>query len=660
MKTMVNHLSTINCILIANRGEIASRISRTCRKLGIRSVAVYSEADRYAPFVQDADLAVFIGGSAPSESYLDQDKILEAAKKTGAQAIHPGYGFLSENSSFARKCHDENVIFIGPNPDAIEKMGLKSEAKKIMQSHEVPTIPGYQGDDQSMNRLLKESKSIGYPLLLKASAGGGGKGMRIVRREEEFENAVKAAQREAKNAFGNSDLIIEKYIESGRHIEFQIFGDQHGNVIHILERECSIQRRYQKVIEESPSPVMDDELRSKMGEAAVQAAKAIQYDNAGTVEFIFDERDRSFYFLEVNTRLQVEHPVTEAITGFDLVAMQIAVAEGRPLTIQQKDVHGSGYAIEARLYAEDPSNNFFPQSGKVEKLEFPKIDGLRIESAVTNESEVSIYYDPMIAKIVMHGRDRFHAISKLHYALCNTICFGLNTNLDFLIQLTKHEKFAQGQYDTHFIERHPELLQYSGHPHKALIAASYINRSVRASKQKLLTSMPSGWRNNKYAPQKEKFRIGDDEYEVAYEVSEDGSLYIINHHEIKTSQIELNENSITLEIDGTMESFQYVRAKKSTFIHGSPFGNIEVTDVDRLPSANKIETEGDYLTKMPATIVKVLVEPNQMVKSGDPLIVVSSMKMESTIHAHSNGQINEIKIQEGENVPSGTELLTIN
>ncbi|MEM8890867.1 MAG: biotin carboxylase N-terminal domain-containing protein, partial [Bacteroidota bacterium] len=330
-------MKPINSILIANRGEIASRVIRSCKKLGIRSIAVFSDADRNMPFVKEADVAVHIGASSPSQSYLDQDKIIATAKRIAADAIHPGYGFLSENASFARRCEEEDIIFIGPNPKAIEAMGSKSQAKELMQKFDVPVVPGYQGEDQSVERLTKAATEVGFPLLLKATAGGGGKGMRIVHEESEIGAAIAAAKRESQSAFGDDELIVEKYIASGRHIEFQIFGDKHGNAIHVLERECSIQRRYQKVVEESPSPIMDEELRTKMGAAAVNAAKALDYDNAGTVEFIYDDKSRDFYFLEVNTRLQVEHPVTEEITGLDLVQMQIESASGKELSIKQEE-----------------------------------------------------------------------------------------------------------------------------------------------------------------------------------------------------------------------------------------------------------------------------------------------------------------------------------
>ena len=449
----------IHSILIANRGEIASRIIRSCRKMGIRSVAVFSEADREALFVKEADTAVYIGESNPQASYLDQDKILEVCAQHQIDALHPGYGFLSENAGFARKCKEAGVIFIGPHPKAIEEMGSKSNAKSIMRENGVPVIPGYQGEDQSVETLTKAAQEIGFPVLLKATAGGGGKGMRIVQKAEEITQAIDAAKREAQNAFGDDELIIEKYIASGRHIEFQILGDQHGNTLHILERECTIQRRYQKVIEESPSPALTPELRTQMGEAAVKAAKALDYDNAGTVEFIFDDQSQQFYFLEVNTRLQVEHPVTEEITGLDLVQLQIEIAEGKSLKIKQEDIQSTGYAVECRLYAEDARNDFLPVTGTIQQWQVPEVDGLRVETAIQSGAQISMFYDPMIAKIIVWDKERNIAHRKMHYVLRNLLCLGITTNQDFLAQLFATPAINEGKYDTHYLANHFDYAQ---------------------------------------------------------------------------------------------------------------------------------------------------------------------------------------------------------
>jgi acetyl-CoA carboxylase biotin carboxylase subunit len=443
-------VNTINTILIANRGEIARRVIRTCRRLGIRSIAVYSEADRAAAYVREADLALHIGEAAAAKSYLDQDKILDAARRAGADAIHPGYGFLSENAAFARRCREAGLIFIGPHPEAIEQMGSKSRAKTIMQEHGVPVIPGYQGEDQSVERLSNEMERTGFPLLLKAAAGGGGKGMRIVNAPEEMKEAISAAKREARAAFGDDELIVERYFPSARHIEFQIFGDQHGNAIHLNERECSIQRRYQKVIEESPSPALNEAIRQKMGEAAVNAAKAINYDNAGTVEFIY-AGEGEFYFLEVNTRLQVEHPVTEMITGVDLVREQIRVATGAPLGYDQDAIRFNGHSIECRINAEDPET-FAPSPGRISSFHAPGGLGVRVDSAIYEGYKVPPHYDSLIAKLIVHGTSRNECLMRLRRALEECVISGIKTNLPLHARLISEQDFINGDYDIHWLE----------------------------------------------------------------------------------------------------------------------------------------------------------------------------------------------------------------
>ncbi|HEY0262567.1 MAG TPA: biotin carboxylase N-terminal domain-containing protein, partial [Chitinophagales bacterium] len=442
----------INSILIVNRGEIACRVIKTCKKLGIKCIAVFSDADKNSLFVKQADEAYALHGNSPLETYLNQDKILEIARISGADAVHPGYGFLSENAAFAKRCTENNIVWIGPNPKAISAMGSKSEAKKLMIEAGVPTVPGYNGDDQSDEILISEAEKIGYPVLLKASAGGGGKGMRIVYATSEMHKAIESAKSEAQSSFGDTRMIVEKYIENARHIEFQIFGDKHGNAYHLLERECSIQRRYQKVVEESPSPVLSESTRKKMGETAVQIVKTLNYDNAGTVEFVYDEKSDSYYFLEVNTRLQVEHPVTEMITGLDLVELQIQAAEGREIKLNQEAIKANGYAVEVRLYAENPENNFMPETGKILDWQMPNVDGLRIDTGIEAGSVISTFYDPMIAKIIAHGNDRATAHRKLKYALQNIRCLGLKTNQNFLLQLFNNDDVANGNYSTKFLE----------------------------------------------------------------------------------------------------------------------------------------------------------------------------------------------------------------
>lgn len=656
-------MKKIKRILIANRGEIASRIIKTCCKMGITSIAVFSDADRNAPFVAEADVAIFIGASSPNESYLVQEKIIKAAKKIQADAIHPGYGFLSENSIFAKKCQEENIIFIGPNPAAIDAMGSKSHAKKIMEENGVPVIPGYKGKDQSEKKLHAEALKIGFPLLLKATAGGGGKGMRIVHQADEISEAIQAAKREAKNAFGDDELIIEKYISSGRHIEFQIFGDQHGNLIHLLERECTIQRRYQKVIEESPSPIMTEDLRNKMGQAAILAAAALNYDNAGTVEFIYDEKSGDFFFLEVNTRLQVEHPVTEEITRLDLVKMQIESASGLPLSISQNEISGNGYAIEARLYAEDAANNFVPVTGKIHQFKIPYVEGLRVETAVQSGSEVSVFYDPMIAKIIVWEKNREAAHDKLAYVLQHLICQGITTNQTFLSKVLANKDFRKGNYDTHFIEQKIKLDEVNNLEkvdlQKAAIAATIFDWKKREDNRILLKNIPSGWRSSFYQPNIEKYFFDKNEIEIQYRFFKNQFEFFFDEETIVVRLINFGNEKMRIEFDGIQKDFSVLKFENQFHIHNQSFGNIKLKQVSRFPKKEKEKIKGGYEAPMPSQIISVLVEPNQQVEQGTPLLVISSMKMENTICAEENGVVEEIYVTEGSNVEAGFLLMKI-
>lgn len=446
-------MSQIKKILIANRGEIALRIIRSCREKNIATVAVYSRPDASAPHVLAADESVFIGEASASESYLAMEKLIDAAKKTGADAIHPGYGFLSENAQFAQKCRDEGVIFIGPDPESIDMMGDKTKARELMAKANVPFPPGTESAMKDVEKARTVAGKIGYPVLVKAAAGGGGKGMRIVRNSEDFNKSVKAARSEAKSAFGDDRVYVEKYLEEPRHIEFQILADKHGNTVHLFERECSVQRRHQKVIEEAPSSVLTEELRIKMGTAAVNAAKACNYIGAGTVEFLVD-KDLNFYFLEMNTRLQVEHPVTELITGLDLVDLQIDIAAGKKLPFRQEDVKVNGHAIECRIYAEDPSDNFLPSTGYLLKHRMPAGPGVRVDAGVEEGQEVTINYDPMISKLCTHGPDREKAIQKMLRALMEYEIAGVRTTIPFCEFTLRHKEFVNGTYTTHFVQNH--------------------------------------------------------------------------------------------------------------------------------------------------------------------------------------------------------------
>jgi acetyl-CoA carboxylase biotin carboxylase subunit len=473
-------------VLIANRGEIAVRIIKACQEMGIRTVAVYSEVDRHAPHVQIADETVNLGDPTPSESYLNIPKIIESAQHVGAEAIHPGYGFLAENPDFAKACADTGIKFIGPTPEVIRLMGDKIEAKKTIAGAHVPVIPGYHGVKQDLATLTKEGKKIGFPLLVKATAGGGGKGMRVVQNENELEQSIESAKREAKSAFGNDLVFLEQYIDKPRHIEFQILADEHGHVIHLFERECSIQRRHQKIIEETPSPVMTPALRKEMGEAAVAAAQTVGYTNAGTIEFMVDGNHR-FYFMEMNTRLQVEHPITEATTGIDLAKWQLRIASGMELTLKQNEVMQRGHALECRIYAEDPSNGFLPSIGTLEKVEMPIGPNIRNDTGVETHFYVSPYYDPMLAKLTVNGESREESIQKMIWALSHYVVLGVTTNISFLKKVLEHPEFQKGNITTHFINDYFRdwTVTKEGLPLDALIALAVYD-SLHTQRQEVV------------------------------------------------------------------------------------------------------------------------------------------------------------------------------
>ncbi|MBL0289105.1 MAG: acetyl-CoA carboxylase biotin carboxylase subunit, partial [Bacteroidetes bacterium] len=656
----------ITKLLVANRGEIAIRIFKTCREMGIATVAVFSDADENALFVKMADEAFRIGGKQPNESYLVMDKIIDAAKQTGANAIHPGYGFLSEKVEFAQRVIDENIIWVGPHPKAIEVMGSKIGAKKIMQSHNVPTIPGYQGDDQSESTIKSKAIEIGFPVLLKASAGGGGKGMRIVRQESELDKAINEAKSEAINGFGDDTLLIEKYFDTSRHVEFQIFGDKHGNALHLFERECSIQRRYQKVVEESPSPFITQETRQKMGDAAVAACKAIEYDNAGTVEFIVAP-DQSFYFLEVNTRLQVEHPITEEVTGLDLVRLQIEVAEGHPIPFNQEAISQCGHAIEVRVYAEDAANNFMPVSGKIIDWVTPKIDGLRYDTGIESGSEISTFYDPMIAKIIAKGKNRTEAITKLTLALQELVLTGFTTNKNFLTAILQNEDFKKGDFDTHFLDK---IFKYEGEKYNQesidiLTCALQHYRFLERQKNQPISNL-SGWRNNFYQPQQEKYSFGGFEFLVEYK-NENGVLNISFAEKTFKSkncpQTTVDCRPLTadifyvFEINNIRRKFFFSQNGNQYFVHSPQLGQIVLLSIDKFPNPIEETVKGGYAAPMPGEVTIVLVKAGDTVKSGDALLKMISMKMESTIEAQADGEVEEIYVSDKQFVEAGTLLL---
>ena len=651
-------------ILIANRGEIACRVIRTCKRMGIRTVAVFSAADANAQHVKQADEAFLIGGPRPTDSYLKGGLILDIAKQSGAEAIHPGYGFLSENAAFAMACEKAGIVFIGPTPRAIEQMGSKSHAKALMQTAGVPVVPGYHGDNQDATLLAQESKKVGYPQLIKAVAGGGGKGMRLVERTEDFPAQLEAARREANNAFGNDDVLIERYVLGPHHIEFQVFGDTHGNVVHLFERECSIQRRHQKILEETPSPFLDsvnDGMREKMGDAAVAAARAIAYRGAGTIEFIVGE-DRQFFFMEMNTRLQVEHPITEMITGEDLVEWQLRVAAGEPLPLMQQEIIASGHAIEVRICAENPTNDFLPESGKLHIFATPTLeagDDVRLDAGVVSGDEISVYYDPMIAKLIAWGADRPEAARQMQHAISQTEVLGVKTNLGFLQELVKHPAFLAGQTDTGFIAQHRvSLIPHETHiPDRALIAAS-LHLAANEACGKDAWDRKDGWWLNRGAHRAMEFHTMNDEEIVTVDIETIGST---QHVRIATrayavTAIDHNGPVVSFTANGHAESARI-------FAHASTIAILFADARHTLRLFDPFVFEGDadindgrLTAMMPGRVVKVMAKLGDKVKKGQALIIMEAMKMEHTIVSPRDGVVERVAFKENDLVPADAVL----
>ena len=652
-------MKTIKKILVANRGEIAIRVMRTAAEMGIKTVAVFSDADAQALFVSTADEAVCIGGTHASDSYLVQDKIIAAAKLTGADAIHPGYGFLSENASFSKRCKEEGVIFIGPAAEVIEVMGSKIGAKEIMKKAGVPVVPGYNEADQTPERFKKEAEKIGYPVLLKASAGGGGKGMRIVNKSEELEAAVEGASREAQKSFSDGTLLMEKYFPSAKHIEFQIFGDEHGNFTHFFERECSLQRRYQKVIEESPSPSLSAELRKKMGDAAVAAAHSINYTNAGTVEFILD-KEGNFYFLEVNTRLQVEHPVTEETTGLDLVQLQIEVAQGMPLKVSSENIKQFGHSIQCRVCAEDPENNFFPATGDILYWSQPELKGLRYDSGVKSGSKIEVYYDSLIAKVISYADTRTAAISRMYLALDKMSILGITSNKDFLKELLQNPAFVDGTFDTKLIER-----EYSNYKNVAsesalneMAVAAFVYDWYGRRESETFPSSLNGWRNIFYQHQFYELELGGSKIKVAYRHLGNQHFEIkLGEHTLKVQLVKIEGPAVSCIIENQRKTFFVATNSNDVFVHHPEQGTYRFAAVPRFVEPGAALAKGGYISPMPGEIVKVLVKAGDQVKSGKGLLVMSSMKMETTIEAHSDGEVEEVFVAEKNFVEANTVLL---
>ena len=636
---------SFNSILIANRGEIACRIMQTAQNMGIKCIAVYVDADADAPFVKMADESVLL-----STSYMDSDAILSAAKQTGAEAVHPGYGFLSENAAFARKVKNNNLIWIGPSAHVIKVMGDKLKAKELAEKSGVPTLP--------MAADLKDAKNLGYPLLIKAAAGGGGKGMRIVTSPKNLKESVISAQREALSGFGDDRIFIERYVKKSRHIEIQILGDEHGNIVHLGERECSIQRRHQKIIEESPSPKVDPFLREQMGEAALKLAKKIKYCSAGTVEFLMDDNTGEFWFLEVNTRLQVEHPVTEEVTGIDLVYEQIKIARGEELEFTQDDISWHGHSIEARLYAEDPGNNFLPEVGTLIAYDTEMAGDIRWDSGVEQGYKVGTDFDPMLSKVIAWAPNRIDAINKLARGLEKAHFGGVKTNRDFLISCLRNESFINGNTTTDFIEREKpkseQVLSENQIFNASAAIALWIAMGNRASDE-VTDFMPSNWTNGRMPHQRIKLMILKNEIEIKYQLKRSG-LFEVMGTNCKIHAVD--ESGIDVEV-GSHRFFAQVTRANDQILINMPFGDLDAVIVPRFIEPGNEVPEGGLVAPMPGKVIEVKVKKGDKVKAGDTLIIIEAMKMEHSIKATENGKVTKLMVSLNQQVDNGATLLVL-
>ena len=654
-----------NKLLIANRGEIACRVATTARRLGIKTVAVYSEADANARHVSLCDESVALGGATAADTYLSIDRIIAAAKATGAQAIHPGYGFLSENESFAQACAKAHIIFIGPPASAIRAMGSKSAAKTLMEKAGVPLVPGYHGDNQDAVFLQKQADSIGYPVLLKASAGGGGKGMRIVERSDDFSAALASCQREAKASFGDERVLIEKYLIRPRHIEIQVFADTQGNCVSLFERDCSVQRRHQKVLEEAPAPGMSIERREAMGKAAVEAARAVSYVGAGTVEFIANQ-DGSFYFMEMNTRLQVEHPVTEMVTGIDLVEWQCRVANGERLPKLQHELQLHGHAIEARIYAENPEKGFLPSIGQLIHLRTPQActftneSSVRIDSGVSEGDVITPHYDPMIAKLIVWGEDRAQALTRMSAALAEFEVVGPSTNIAFLGRLIASQPFSTADLDTGLIERHHAEL-FPAPPTPSLTALSLAAMMLTVDERAVSAdpwSSPTGWRMNSELSRALQFSDASGEHALMLTYQNNQLVFSSAHADCAVTDIQRDGAHLRCSVDGQNISAHGVRASEMFHVFYEGY-HWQLLWRDPIAHAGELEAEAGRLTApMPGKIVSLLVAPDVVVEQGTPLLIMEAMKMEHTISAPSKGSIAELLYAVGDQVAEGAQLLT--
>ncbi len=662
-------------ILIANRGEIACRVAATAKRMAIKTVAVYSDADADAKHVSFCDEAVHIGASAPKDSYLRWEKIIEAAKATGAEAVHPGYGFLSENEEFAQACKDSGLVFIGPPPSAIKAMGLKAESKQLMEKAGVPLVPGYHGADQSPELLKREADRIGYPVLIKASAGGGGKGMRAVDKPEDFDALLASCKREAINSFGNDNVLVEKYAQRPRHIEIQVFGDTHGNYVYLFERDCSVQRRHQKVLEEAPAPGLSQTMRQQMGEAAVAAARAVSYVGAGTVEFIVEQlADGSmrFYFMEMNTRLQVEHPVTEAITGLDLVEWQLLVASGQKLPLAQDELVINGHAIEARICAESPDNNFLPATGtlhvyaKPESASFER-GAVRIDDGVRRGDTISPFYDSMVAKLIVHGKTREEALARLDAALAQTHVVGLNTNVQFLRYVLQSESFAKADLDTALIPREQAVLfnqERIGLPMAIACAVAQTLIDDKSNETEDPFSRRDGWQSHGVTRRRFEFEFHGALQKAELTYLHDGTLHLAVGDAAMGGVA--GALAFTHAFDGVNVLFAGQRMTTNVYLNNDTFhlfaaqGATQITAIDLLAHAGVAQSEGGRLTApMPGKVVSFAVKAGDRVSKGQALAVMEAMKMEHTIAAPLDGVVEELLYAPGDQVAEGAELLKL-
>lgn len=637
---------TIKKLLIANRGEIASRIIKSAHQMGISTVAIYTDPDTNSPYVREAKEAFKL-----ESSYLDAKKIIEIATTANVDAIHPGYGFLSENSNFANLVSKSNIKWVGPSANAIKKMGDKLTAKKLSEKASVPTL--------QMTNDPKEAKKIGYPLLIKAAAGGGGKGMRIVESQKDLKESIASAQREAEGGFGDKRVFIERYIAKSRHIEIQILGDSYGNIVHLGERECSIQRRHQKVVEESPSPVVDEELRNKMGAAAIKIASLLKYESAGTVEFLFDETTKEFWFLEVNTRLQVEHPVTEEVTGIDLVKEQLKIANGEPLNFSQDDIEWFGSSIEVRLYSEDPGNNFLPVTGKLIAFEPTEDPLVRWDTGVETGSEITPNFDPMLAKIISYGETRIEAANKLALALENSHFGGLKTNRDYLISILRSDEFLKGNTTTDFLERakiKDEINLNEEEIYFLAIAASMWIQGKNRYESEVLSNLSSGWNNARLPMQEIKLQFNDKPLTVKYKNNREEIFTTDKNNSAKINS--WDKNFIDVEIDNTRIRSKVTFDNELLLIQ-SKSGDVLFKILPKFETAKKASIEGGLNAPMPGKVVEIKIKKGAKIKKGDTLVILEAMKMEHKVLAPSDGKVKEILINKDEQVENGATLVVL-